>query len=62
MSFIFCVRLIEMEVSGQNIVKCDEEKALKCLLDAFGSVFSLEEIASAYCKASRNADLAGEML
>ncbi|KAG4977877.1 hypothetical protein AAZX31_13G223400 [Glycine max] len=51
-----------MEVSGQNIVKCDEEKALKCLLDAFGSVFSLEEIASAYCKASRNADLAGEML
>ncbi|QCD76748.1 hypothetical protein DEO72_LG1g369 [Vigna unguiculata] len=51
-----------MEVSGQNIVKCDEEKALKCLLDAFGSVFSLEEIASAYCKASRNADLAGEIL
>ncbi|WVY95030.1 hypothetical protein V8G54_034118 [Vigna mungo] len=51
-----------MEVSGQNIVKCDEEKALKCLLDAFGSAFSLEEIASAYCKASRNADLAGEIL
>ncbi|TKY59414.1 hypothetical protein E2542_SST16503 [Spatholobus suberectus] len=51
-----------MEVSGQNVVKCDEEKALKCLLDAFGSVFSLEEIASAYCKASRNADLAGEIL
>ncbi|XP_027333997.1 putative nuclear RNA export factor SDE5 isoform X2 [Abrus precatorius] len=51
-----------MEVSGQNIVKCDEEKALKCLLDAFGSVFSLEEIASAYCKASRDADLAGEIL
>ncbi|ESW20169.1 hypothetical protein PHAVU_006G186500 [Phaseolus vulgaris] len=51
-----------MEVSGQNIVKCEEEKALKCLLDAFGSVFSLEEIASAYCKASRNADLAGEIL
>ncbi|KAK7412335.1 hypothetical protein VNO78_03789 [Psophocarpus tetragonolobus] len=51
-----------MEVSGQNIVKCDEEKALKCLLDAFGSVFSIDEIASAYCKASRNADLAGEIL
>lgn len=51
-----------MEVSAQNLVKCDEEKALKCLLDAFGSVFSLEEIASAYCKASRNADLAGEIL
>ncbi|KAK7331926.1 hypothetical protein VNO80_28671 [Phaseolus coccineus] len=56
---VYC---IGMEVSGQNIVKCDEEKALKCLLDAFGSVFSLEEIASAYCKASRNADLAGEIL
>ncbi|KAK7302774.1 hypothetical protein RJT34_13670 [Clitoria ternatea] len=51
-----------MEVSGQNIVKCDEEKALKCLLDAFGSAFSLEEIASAYCKARRNVDLAGEIL
>lgn len=51
-----------MEVSGQNVVKCDEEKALKCLLDAFGSTFSLEEIASAYCKASRNVDLAGEIL
>ncbi|TKY71689.1 hypothetical protein E2542_SST00421 [Spatholobus suberectus] len=61
-SFVFCDKLIGMEVSGQNIVKCDEEKALKCLLDAFGSVFSLEEIASAYCKASRNADLAGEIL
>ncbi|KAJ1381901.1 HscB, C-terminal domain superfamily [Sesbania bispinosa] len=51
-----------MEVSGQNVVTCDEEKALKCLLEAFGTVFSLEEIASAYCKASRNADLAGEIL
>ncbi|MED6130661.1 hypothetical protein PIB30_002775 [Stylosanthes scabra] len=51
-----------MEVSAQNIVTCDEEKALQCLLDAFGSVFSLEEIASAYCKASQNAELAGEML
>ncbi|XP_072085416.1 putative nuclear RNA export factor SDE5 isoform X1 [Arachis hypogaea] len=57
-----CFNQIVMEVPAQNIVTCDEEKALKCLLDAFGSVFSLEEIASAYCKASRNADLAGEML
>lgn len=51
-----------MEVSGRAVVTCDEEKALKCLLDAFGSTFSLEEIASAYCEASRNADLAGEIL
>ncbi|KOM36411.1 hypothetical protein LR48_Vigan02g256100 [Vigna angularis] len=51
---VYCVG---MEVSGQNIAKCDEEKTLKCLLDAFGSAFSLEEIASAY-----NADLAGEIL
>ncbi|XP_061375578.1 putative nuclear RNA export factor SDE5 isoform X2 [Gastrolobium bilobum] len=65
LSYLGAVRvysIIGMEVSGQNVVTCDEEKALKCLLDAFGSAFSLEEIASAYCKASRNACLAGEIL
>ncbi|KAF7803464.1 putative nuclear RNA export factor SDE5 isoform X2 [Senna tora] len=51
-----------MEISGQNGFKYDEENALNSLLDAFGSAFSLEEIASAYCKASRNANLAGEIL
>ncbi|XP_019426188.1 PREDICTED: putative nuclear RNA export factor SDE5 isoform X2 [Lupinus angustifolius] len=61
----FCVSgsiITEMEVSSQTIVTCDEEKALKSLLDAFGSTFSLDEIATAYCKASRNADLAVEIL
>lgn len=51
-----------MEVSSQNVFTCDDEKALTCLLDAFGAAFSLEEIASAYCKSSRNADLAWEIL
>ncbi|KAI4296724.1 hypothetical protein L6164_036658 [Bauhinia variegata] len=52
-----------MEVSGQNGFKYDEEeKALKILLDTFGSAFSLEDIASAYQKASRNPDMAGEIL
>ncbi|KAJ7962561.1 putative Smr domain-containing protein [Quillaja saponaria] len=52
-----------MEVSGPSVCKFDcEEKALKTLLDAFGSAFSLDEIASAFCKASRNPDLAGEIL
>lgn len=51
-----------MEVCGPNGFKCDEEKVLNSLLDAFGSAFSLEEIASAYCKANRDADLAGEIL
>lgn len=59
----FCLQsTADMEVSGQNGFKYDEEQALNSLLDAFGSAFSLEEIASAYCRASRNADLAGEIL
>ncbi|XP_010108205.2 putative nuclear RNA export factor SDE5 [Morus notabilis] len=49
-----------MESSGSEYN--DEERALKGLLDAFGSAFTLDEIASAYCKAGRNADLAGEFL
>ncbi|KAK6268782.1 hypothetical protein QUC31_012942 [Theobroma cacao] len=51
-----------MEVSGLNGLQYDEEKALTSLLDAFGSVFSLNDIASAYCEAGRNADLAGKIL
>ena len=51
-----------MEVSASSISEYDERKALEVLLDAFGSTFSLQEIASAYCKAGRNADLAGEIL
>lgn len=52
--------MLEMESSGPVFV--DEERALKCLLDAFGSTFSLYEISSAYCKAGRNADKASEFL
>ncbi|KAF9683565.1 hypothetical protein SADUNF_Sadunf04G0027000 [Salix dunnii] len=52
-----------MEVSASNTLKCDdEEKALKGLLEAFGSKFSLEQIASAYCKAGRNADISVQIL
>ncbi|KAJ6333546.1 hypothetical protein OIU77_009422 [Salix suchowensis] len=52
-----------MEVSTSNKLNCDdEEKALEGLLEAFGSGFSLEQIASAYCKAGRNADLAVQIL
>lgn len=52
-----------MEASGSNVPKYDdEEQVLKGLLDAFGPTFSLDDIATAYCKAGRNADLAGEIL
>ncbi|KAG9441041.1 hypothetical protein H6P81_016895 [Aristolochia fimbriata] len=53
-----------MEVSSSSShPKCDiEEKALVALLDAFGSTFELREIASAYCRAEGNVDLAGEIL
>ncbi|XP_056172054.1 putative nuclear RNA export factor SDE5 isoform X1 [Syzygium oleosum] len=52
-----------MDASGLMVQKSDDDqKGLKVLLDAFGSVFSLEEIASAYCKARRNADDAGYIL
>lgn len=52
-----------MEASGLDASEYSgEEKVLKSLLDAFGSAFSLDEIASAYCKAGQNADLAGEIL
>lgn len=40
----------------------NEDKLLKSLLDTFGSAFSLEEIASAFCKAGRDATLAGDIL
>ncbi|XP_031263234.1 putative nuclear RNA export factor SDE5 isoform X1 [Pistacia vera] len=52
-----------MEVSSSNGLNSDiEEKALNSLLDVFGSMFTLQEIASAYCNAGRNVDLAGEFL
>ncbi|XP_057513696.1 putative nuclear RNA export factor SDE5 isoform X4 [Actinidia eriantha] len=52
-----------MEVSSLRTLDEEEEKkSLEGLLNAFGSVFSLQEIASAYCKAKRDVDLAGVML
>ncbi|KAK1313050.1 hypothetical protein QJS10_CPA06g00390 [Acorus calamus] len=39
-----------------------EEKALEGLLNAFGVNFSLEEIASAYCRANHDVNKAGEIL
>ncbi|XP_022926752.1 putative nuclear RNA export factor SDE5 [Cucurbita moschata] len=51
------------ETCGVNGSKCvEEDTMLKSLFDAFGSAFSLNEIASAYLKAGYNADLAGEIL
>ncbi|XP_065877131.1 putative nuclear RNA export factor SDE5 isoform X2 [Euphorbia lathyris] len=40
----------------------NNEKALKGLLGAFGSTFSIQDITSAYHKADKKADLAGEIL
>ncbi|GAB4831198.1 hypothetical protein Ancab_005207 [Ancistrocladus abbreviatus] len=52
-----------VEASSLSITKIDnEERALQSLLDAFGSMFSLEDIASAFWKADRDVDLAGEIL
>ncbi|XP_059658787.1 putative nuclear RNA export factor SDE5 [Cornus florida] len=40
----------------------DEKRDLEQLLEAFGSMVSLEDIASAYCQAGRNVYTAGEIL
>ncbi|XP_059662626.1 putative nuclear RNA export factor SDE5 isoform X2 [Cornus florida] len=40
----------------------DEKRDLEHLLEAFGSMVSLEDIASAYCQARRNVYTAGEIL
>ncbi|KAE9585203.1 hypothetical protein Lalb_Chr25g0286491 [Lupinus albus] len=39
-----------------------EERELKGLLESFAATFSLEDIASAYCEANRDANLAAEIL
>lgn len=52
-----------MEVLPSNSSYCDDDnKNLQQLLDAFGSVVSLEDIASAYCQAGRDVYTAGELL
>ncbi|KAI3997416.1 hypothetical protein MKX01_017786 [Papaver californicum] len=40
----------------------EENKVLEALIDAFSSTFSLRDIASAYCKAGRNPDMAAQFL
>ncbi|XP_072057389.1 putative nuclear RNA export factor SDE5 isoform X8 [Arachis hypogaea] len=55
-------------VAGEkNILKMPpysdaEERDLSVLLESFGSLFSLEDIASAYCEAKRNVNMAAEIL
>ncbi|CAN1175480.1 Putative nuclear RNA export factor SDE5 [Linum perenne] len=65
---VFSVPYSSSEHLGMEVAPCnvpthdDEEKALAVLLDVFGSVFPLDQIASAYCKAGRDPDLAGQLL
>lgn len=52
-----------MELLPSNNSYCDDDnKNLELLLDAFSSVVSLEDIASAYCQAGRDVYAAGELL
>ncbi|XP_058196789.1 putative nuclear RNA export factor SDE5 isoform X2 [Rhododendron vialii] len=52
-----------MKGSGLNPLDIDAETSiLEGLLDKFGAAFSLEQIANAYCKAGRDANLTGAML
>ncbi|KAH9620359.1 hypothetical protein KSS87_002043 [Heliosperma pusillum] len=51
-----------MEALSVTPEVASEDKDLKSLLDAFGSKFSLEDIASAFCKAGRDPALAGQIL
>lgn len=53
---------VEMEASVPRNGYDDETRALERLLDIFGSVLSLRDIASAFCKAGRNFELAAEIL
>lgn len=51
----------------QGVTSCNapfdsETRDLEGLLEVFGSAFSLEDIASAYCQARRNVDMASEIL
>lgn len=53
---------VEMEVSVSCNAYDDETRALERLLDIFGSALSLREIASAFCKAGRNFEMAADIL
>ncbi|KAL1821579.1 hypothetical protein ACET3Z_016448 [Daucus carota] len=55
--------MMKMELLPSNNSYCDDDnKNLELLLDAFSSVVSLEDIASAYCLAGRDVYAAGELL
>lgn len=51
-----------MEASVSCNAYDDETRALERLLDIFGSALSLREIASAFCKAGRNFEMAADIL
>lgn len=54
---------MKMETSTSCSAHCDDDQRdLESLLEAFGSAFSLEDITSAYFQASRNIDMAGDIL
>nr|GMD53257.1 putative nuclear RNA export factor SDE5 isoform X1 [Ipomoea batatas] len=54
---------MKMETLPSSFSYGDEDrKNLQQLLEAFGSVVSLEDIASAYCKAGRDPSFAGDIL
>lgn len=52
---------VEVLPSGSSYTD-DDQNNLKQLLEAFGSVVSLEDIASAYCETGRNLSSTAEML
>ncbi|XP_019183224.1 PREDICTED: putative nuclear RNA export factor SDE5 [Ipomoea nil] len=55
--------MMKMEMLPSNFSYGDEDrKNLQQLLEAFGSVVSLEDIASAYCKAGRDPSIAGDII
>lgn len=52
-----------MEVSPSTLLSTDDDsKNLERLLDVFGSVVSLDDIAAAYCQADRDPIIAGDIL
>lgn len=54
---------LNLDPSNLHAAECDDEmKGLQNLLDVFGSLCSLQEIAEAYCKAGRDVYKAGDIL
>lgn len=53
---------LEVGPSSSSLTDDDDENNMKTLLEAFGSVVSLDDIASAYCETGRNLNSTAEML